>query len=144
MGNMGLAEGFRQLLAGIFFLATSLSLLYGFSTLLMGAPWDSPAERLSPVLFLFLALLLAKAYTWLIRQSESGSMRLGKHPRVPYRSVLGYAALAAVLVWGVTFSCRWLFPPLRRASIGIFLFVASIVVLLIHHFVLQRDRGRMA
>lgn|SRR5579862_91444 len=135
---------FRRVLAGTVFLAISLSLIFGLATWLMGTPWDTRAERLAPIAFLLLALLLPKVYTWLIRPLESASVRQEKHPRVRYQSVLGYAALASVGVWLVIFTCRWLFPLLRKTSIGIVLLVASIIVLIIHHLVLGRDGSRTA
>lgn len=135
---MELPEGLRRILAGTVFLAIALSLLFGLATWLMGTPWDTRAERLVPVVFLLLALLLPKAYTLLIRRSESESVRLGKHSRVRYRSVLGYAALATVVVWVITLTARWFFPFLRKTSTGPVLFFASIVILLFHHLVLGR------
>jgi len=56
---------FRRVLAGTVFLAISLSLIFGLATWLMGTPWDTRAERLAPIAFLLLALLLPKVYTWL-------------------------------------------------------------------------------
>jgi len=138
---MELPDGFRRVLAGILFLATSLSLLFGVATWLMGTPWDTPTERLAPFVFLLVALLLTKVYTWIIRQPDLDSASRGNSSRMKYGLVLGYAMLATVVVWVVTFTSRWFFPSLRRTSIVFVLFVASIVVLPIHHFILGRDRS---
>jgi|SRR5215469_997387 len=141
---MGLPDGVRPILAGAVFLVISLSLLYGLATWLMGTPWDTRAERLEPIAFVLLALLLPKVYTWLIRPPESASVRHGNHSGVRYLLVLGYAALATIVAWVVTFTSRWFFPVLRKTGIGFVIFVASIVILLIHHFAIWRTGSRSA
>jgi hypothetical protein len=110
---MELQEGSRRILAGILFLATSISLFVGFATWLMGTPFDTRLEKLTPVAFFPLALLLAKVFTWIIRRPESGSVSEGQRSRVTYSSVLGYATLVSMAVWLIVVTCRLLFPSLR-------------------------------
>lgn len=118
---MELPEGFRRILAGTVFLAIALSLLFGLAWV-MGTAWDSGAERLAPVIFLLFALLLPRLYTSLIRPSESNSVRLRRYSRVRYRSVLGYAALATVVVWVVILAFRWFFRSFERHRLALYFF----------------------